>query len=356
MCNGLPQPVDMLQICVVGLGAIGTYYALALEKSGRAQVTAVCRSNLGTLIENGVDVVSDGLGRVAAWKPHRAVPTPEEAADRRYDFVICAFKALPDVNPTPKLIAPLLHSTDCFVLIQNGIGIHADLQAARPDAAIISSCAWIDATTVGGGRSVVQSGPDKLTSGLHPGLVASSEDGQTAEDEGVQSLRLFHELLVAGGAGSEVTDDINAARWQKILWNATFSTLCTVSRSPVADLLCSQLLPVTLPTVKGIMEEVVSVARSTGVTASKLPENKVDQVIADCLEQYSDERRTSPSRFKPSMLVDLEAGRPMEVEPIVGSVVKIARKHAVATPRLDMIYAQLMILQRAVLRARHVVS
>lgn len=72
-------------------------------------------------------------------------------------------RALPDVIPTSDLIGSLLSATDTFVLIQNGIGIHTDLQLARPDADIISCCAWIDATKVNGGRSVVQTGPVSST-------------------------------------------------------------------------------------------------------------------------------------------------------------------------------------------------
>ena len=61
--------------------------------------------------------------------------------------------------PTSVLLAPLLRSADTFVLIQNGIGIHSDLHAVRPDAEVISSCAWIDSTTVDGGTRVRQTGP-----------------------------------------------------------------------------------------------------------------------------------------------------------------------------------------------------
>lgn len=66
-------------------------------------------------------------------------------------------RALPDVLPTPKLLGPLLQHSRSFILIQNGIDIHQDLQNAAPDATIISGCAWIDTTAVDGGRRVVHS-------------------------------------------------------------------------------------------------------------------------------------------------------------------------------------------------------
>ncbi|THH14306.1 hypothetical protein EW146_g6017 [Bondarzewia mesenterica] len=312
--------------------AIGTFYALVLERSGRARVTAVFLVLLTDRDNGGIKSSNARRSILHSDIDYVAVARPEDAADRKYDFVVCTFKALPDVMSTSKLIGPLLSSTNNFVLIQNGIGIHADLQEARPDANIISSCAWIDVTTLDGGRSVVQSGSNRLTSGLHAGPSLQTSTGVPI-DEGRQALQLFHNVLVAGGAGSEMTDDIEAARWQKILWNASISTLCTVTRGPVADLLAGQVLPATLPVVKALMTEIITVARKSGVSESKLPVQKADQVIEDCLNQYSDTRTSTPSQFKPSMLVDLEAGRPMEVEPILGGVVKIANKHGVETPR-----------------------
>jgi len=153
----------MLDICVVGLGALGTVYALSLESSGLARVTAVCRSNRKILDDHGIDIVSDTFGTHRLWKPYRAVSAPAEAADRRYRFIICTFKALPDVVSIPDLLGPLLDKTDAFVLIQNGICVEAGLQKCLPDAIIISGCAWVDATVIDNGHKVTQYGNVRFT-------------------------------------------------------------------------------------------------------------------------------------------------------------------------------------------------
>ncbi|VDB97117.1 unnamed protein product [Peniophora sp. CBMAI 1063] len=335
----------MHDICIVGLGAIGAFYALALERSGEARVTAVCRSNFSVVSQYGLEVVSDRLG-TCHWKPHRVCANPAEAADRDYRFIICVTKALPDVTRTSKLLAPLLTSTTTFVLIQNGVDIHLDMQEACPGADIISSCSWSDATAVDGGRKVVQTGPDGLTSGLH---VKDIENPSTA---GQYSLELLHSLLVKGGVGSEITNNIVAARWKKVLWNAAISTVCTVTRSPVASILSAEMLPSMLPVLQDLMKEVIAVARAEGVTVGDLSDDAPEAVLKNCLQQYSDTCNSNPSLFKPSMLVDLEAGRPMEVEPIVGSVVRAGRRHEVRTPKLDVLYAQLRVLQWGLLKGR----
>ncbi|KDQ64189.1 hypothetical protein JAAARDRAFT_218818 [Jaapia argillacea MUCL 33604] len=319
----------MSEICVVGLGAIGTIYAWALQRSGKAKITAVCRSNFRTIADNGLHITSDKLGGINTWRPDRIVNSIADAADRDYDYVICAFKCLPDVAKTPDLISPLLTKTKTFVLIQNGIAIEADLQTAVPDATIISGCAWIDVTAVDGGKTVVQTGQERLTLGYHrpPKTLTNQFDEGAAKE----SLSVLVDLLQLGGASPEPTDDIDAARWRKIL---CFSTLCTLSRASVSDILSGKALPDMLPVVRGVMVEVISVARHAGVSTTDLPDNAWDPIIEEAIQDYSDILPGSnPSSFKPSMLVDLEALRPIEVEPIVGGVIKKARELGVSTPR-----------------------
>lgn len=222
-------------------------------------------------IGDGIDIISDSLGNTMSWKPYRGKCTPE--GNRHFCFYpdessslikrrrgsrsplsfrdMCfqvsnkagysvpsltpmqlfpqRFRALPDVVSTPSLIGPLLSRTDTFVLIQNGIGIHIDLQKARPDAIIVSACAWVDSTTQG--RAVVQTGPvsiafalptyretmfirviqNDLPTGFH-------DNGKISLEQAQKACILLRDLFRAGGAGCEVVTDINTARWKKILW------------------------------------------------------------------------------------------------------------------------------------------
>ncbi|KAI0032939.1 6-phosphogluconate dehydrogenase C-terminal domain-like protein, partial [Vararia minispora EC-137] len=297
--------------------AIGAFYAYILERSGKARITAVCRSNYDIVSRHGLEIVSDMVG-LSAWKPSRVVRNVTDAADRKYRFVICAAKAVPDVVKTSDLLKPLFLSTQTFVLIQNGVNIHVDLQEACPEAHIITSCAWVDSTIIDG-RKILQTGSNQLVSGLH-------RSGRKSDGVGEESLRVFHDMLNKGGGRSVITDDIVAARWHKVLWNAAISSVCTATRSPVCDLLCTESLPTMLPVLETLMKEVCAVAE-------QLADDAPAGVLEECLRQYSDSRTETPSTFKPSMLVDLEADRPMEVEVIVGNVVRAARSFGIATPR-----------------------
>jgi 2-dehydropantoate 2-reductase len=79
-------------------------------------------------------------------------------------------------------------------------------------------------------------------------------------------------------------------------------------------------------TVKGIMDEIIAVARRAGIVCSQ-GDTLLEDEAADCI------RRTKPSYYKPSMLVDLEANRPIEVEVILGEIVRKATEVEVPVPR-----------------------
>ena len=127
--------------------------------------------------------------------------------------------------------------------------------------------------------------------------------------------------------------------------NASFSTICTLTRSTVGHVLA---VPSARAELAGVMNEVLAVAKASLVplsseATSMLPETVVQDII---------NHENQKSVFKPSMLVDLEAGRPMEVEAIIGGVLKRARAQGVAAPRLELIYAGLSVIQNAILVQR----
>jgi len=104
--------------------------------------------------------------------------------------------------------------------------------------------------------------------------------------------------------------------------NAAYSSLCTVSRVTLEELLSEPHLEFVNATVREIMGEIVLVARASGISTTSLEDEAIDAM-----------RRTKPSCFKPSMLLDLEANRPLEVEVILGEVVRKAVEIGVPVPR-----------------------
>ncbi|RPD62621.1 hypothetical protein L226DRAFT_532387 [Lentinus tigrinus ALCF2SS1-7] len=95
------------------------------------------------------------------------------------------------------------------------------------------------------------------------------------------------------------------------------------------------------------MAEVLTVAR-----ASLAPSPAVDELLSDEVIDLIIAHENPKSVFRPSMLVDLDCGRPMEVEAIVGGVLRRARAHSVPTPKLDLIYAGLLVIQHGLITRR----
>jgi len=110
----------------------------------------------------------------------------------------------------------------------------------------------------------------------------------------------------------------------------------------MGELLADSNLELVNDTIKGIMGEVIQVARTSGIHTGSLLEDEAVDII----------RRTKPSGFKPSMLVDLEANRPIEVEVIIGEVVRKAKECGEPVPRLQVLYTSLKAIQHKLLAGR----
>lgn len=145
----------------------------------------------------------------------------EEAADRSYAFIVCATKCLSDIRPTSSILGPLVKTLPsspetAIVLLQNGVGIEEDVQKAIADVGaanpVLSGCAWVDATTVDQGKRVTQHGNERLVLGFHKTPHAPTNN------EGQSALNKFCALLQSAGASAEAAEDVDAARWRKVLW------------------------------------------------------------------------------------------------------------------------------------------
>ncbi|ELU45470.1 ApbA domain-containing protein [Rhizoctonia solani AG-1 IA] len=313
-----------VKVCVVGFGALGTVYSFIMEKAG-AQVTVVCRSNYSLMQEHGIDICSEKLNpgvNYLGWRPHRSTSGFRFPSQIRY--ILSRTKGyhtrcLPDVVTTPKLLGPLLARSRNFVLIQNGIGIELDLQAAVPSGIVMSGCAWIDATVIDHGRTL-KHGP--IVSECAGETMLAPPSGTPHSTEAHTALTTFVDLLKAGGGTPEQVVDIQAA-------NAGFSTFATLANATLPDICHEPARSYTMPIVRGFMEEVVSVARGLGLDESVLPVASIDEAIDLTLSEYG----VAGPAYKASMLVDFLAERPMEIEVIIGGILRYAVAKQVPAPR-----------------------
>ncbi len=297
--------MKIINICC---GAVGAYFCGRLSQHG-ADVAVTVRSDRELIARNGFAISS--IAGDFIFKPQQVLSDASEYSNDA-DYLILTSKVLPAADSV-KLIKPAVKPNTKIVLIQNGLGIEDDIAQAFPENEVLSAVAYIGVARTAPGV-IAHTGAGRLIIGRFGGG-KSAAAGELCK------------LFTQAGVPAETTGDIAFYRWKKLLWNVPYNAMSVVG----GGLLTSEM------TDRGdvenlsihLMQEVVLTARACGVD---LPE----ELVAENVE-YT---RNFPP-YKTSMLVDCENNRPLEVEAIVGSVVKAARKHQLQVPHLETLYALL---------------
>lgn len=311
----------MSNILVLGTGCIGAAYASVLASVDQARVTCVCRSNYEVVKAHGLRVSSSIFGdlRVRPTVVRNVVEAITQSHEP-FDFVVVSTKATELVTKTviEQMKPALTAQRTSIVLIQNGLGVERPFYNAFPGTTIISAVAYLPTTQVSPGV-FVHSEVEILHLGLYPSVPAS------------KPLEIFAELIRRGGATARIHDDVQAERWCKIVANGTVNPLCALSRCRDRRLAQMSILATAL--FKDVMQEIASVAASAGyghVVTSQVIEAQLSRTLS----------RPLPG-VQPSMMSDALDGRPMEVQAILGEIVKIAEDNGILIPRLATLYVLL---------------
>ncbi|KAF2683916.1 2-dehydropantoate 2-reductase [Lentithecium fluviatile CBS 122367] len=328
------MPVEIL---IVGAGAIGAFYASRLAQVPGIHVSVICRSNYSAVKAHGFRVTSPQYGEYT-FTPSHTFANPDEARSSRvqWDYAVVSTKALPDVSDDSAILEGLVSDTTTIVLIQNGLGVEEPYARRFPKAAIcsavtIASCAQTSPGHIKHNRwTRINSGP------YLPHLDTRNEkptDARVTEQNDV-----FITLLKEGGikdASAYSHAKLQLVRWHKIAINASMNP-SSVLAGGVSNNAMS-LDPELSIHLKGVMEEVLTTAPK--ILGAPLPEEfaSPEQILR------STQRNTSGS--KPSMALDWEQGKTMELEVILGNPIRIARERGFEMPRMQTLYALLRMAQ-----------
>ena len=299
-----------MRFLIAGAGAIGAYIGARMARAG-FDVTLFARGpHLRAMQERGVQVKSPEGDFVA--RPTIAASLEEVGP---VDVVFLGVKAhgLPQLAPHLK---PVLGSDTTVVSTQNGIpcwyfqgfgGEWEGLRLERVDPGGVISSA-IEAHRVVG--SIVYFSTEIPS----PGVIQHIEGNRISlgEPEGTRSdrLRRIAEALIAAGLRCPVTTRIRHEIWVKVLGNASLNPVSALTRATLVQMVRD---PGVCSVIRSIMQEVEEVSRKLGM---ELPVS-IDQRIAGA---------EKVGEHKTSMLQDLEAGRPMELEALVGAVVELGER------------------------------
>jgi 2-dehydropantoate 2-reductase len=318
-----------MHVLVLGTGGVGGLYAARLAKAG-AIVSVCCRSDYDAVKERGITVSSaDHPDEDYSFRPNKVLrhgvkkEKEEELLEGYYDvpdILLVALKVFPEAVNVPELIAPLVGPNTAIALFQNGVEIEEPIANAFPDNELISVIVMVGVSRPKPGH-VKHLGGGRLILGTYPRGV------------GEKTTALTEILRDGGGVECSVSETIAINRWKKVMWNGSFNPLSVLAGGASTGELLAD--PVSEDNIRKVMLEVWSVAKAVGCGF----EQKVIDGLMESSQKYN-------SNYKTSMLLDFENHRPMEVEAILGNIVRAAERSGVEVPRISAMYASLRILDR----------
>lgn len=301
-----------LRIAVVGAGAIGTYYGAKLAAAG-GDVHFLIRSGLTTIRRRGLRIRGkDEDVRVAKINCYGSTREIGEC-----DLVLIAVKTTSN-RDLVELIPPLLHKTTMLLTLQNGLGNEEFLAGNFGSERVLGGLCFI------------------CLSRVSPGVVERYDYGHITlgeyERKPTKRTRQLAFVFKRCGIKCRVVENLVLERWRKLVWNIPFNGLSILAGGidTAAILNDEDLRHATL----ALMEETIVGANECGYPVER----------AASLEQIRRTETMGP--YKPSTLLDFEAGKPLEIEAIWGEPLRRATAAGAQTPRLQMLYSILQSLDR----------
>ena len=320
-----------MKVCIVGAGAIGGYMAVRIANAGH-DVSVIARGpHLAAIKARGIKLIEENDEFVA----ENLTATEFVGELGPMDVVLLALKAhqiAPIVNDMSVLLGP----NTVIVTLQNGIpwwyfqnfdGEYANRVVETVDP---------------GGLLFKSIDPDRLIGCIaypaatisKPGVIQHIEGNRfpVGELSGMKTERvqMVSDLFTESGFKSRILDDIRSEIWLKLWGNLTFNPISALSHSTLVDI-CQ--FPLTRQLAATMMTEAQTVGERLGAHF-RIP---MEKRIAGA---------ESVGKHKTSMLQDVEAGKPMEIESMLGAVIELAEVTRVQTPTLRAIYACVSLLDK----------
>jgi 2-dehydropantoate 2-reductase len=301
------------RIAVVGSGAIGSYYGTKLAYGG-SNVHFLVRGDLSEIRRTGLCIRGAGenfrLAEVNCYNSTKEIGP--------CDLVLIAVKATSNPDLVD-LVPPLLHSRTMLLTMQNGLGNEEFLAEYFDTERVLGAICFICLSRTS--RTEVER--------YDYGRIVIGEYGRTPQSRTCEIAAEF----TRGGVQCTVVENLALERWRKLVWNVPFNGLSILAGGidTAAILKDKDLRRTTL----GLMDEVIETANKCGYPLER----------AAAGQEMT--RTEKIGAYKPSTLLDWEAGRPLEIEPIWGEPLRRATAAGVNVPRLETVYALLKSLGQA---------
>lgn len=299
-----------MKILVMGTGGMGGYYGGLLSRAGH-EVTFVARGeHLAAIRKAGLQVKS--IHGDFTISPASATDDPAGAATP--DLILFCTKTYNTEEAVQK-ITPAVGKDTVILSLQNGIDATERIGKVVGMEHMIAGATWISS-------AIESPGVIKQVSEFRRVVIGELNGAPTAR------VQAIYEAFKQTGITAELSDKILKVLWTKFLFIAAASSFGSLTRLPIGEY---RAVPETRTLITSLIREAESLARREGID--------LDPDVVERTVQFID---NNGPNIKPSMQLDVEAGRRTEIESIVGVVARKGRQEGIPTPVADAIYALLL--------------
>ena len=301
-----------MRFAILGSGAVGGYYGAKLARAGH-DVTFVARgAHLEAIRARGLEIRSAALGDFTV----HARAEQDTSRVGTVDVVLFAVKAYDNASALP-LLAPMLSGQTAVLTVQNGVDSAADVASAAGEARTLGGTTYI-ATALEAPGLIVQTG-------THRRIVFGEAFGDLPRL--TDRVRAIHDAFSGADIQSFPVEDGRVPVWEKFVFLAALAAFTGAARLPIGPVWAD---PFTRAQFLAGCREIEAVARAEGVP-----------VAADVVDRIVPYVEGIPGTMRSSLLIDLQAGKRIEVEALQGSVVRRAAKLGIAVPIMSTLYSVL---------------
>ena len=307
-----------MRIAIMGTGAVGAYFGAKLAAAKYA-VSFIARGpHLEAMQRHGLTVESPE----GDLHLRDAVFTSEPAEIGVVDLVLFCVKSYDTIAASAKIV-PLIGQVTQILALQNGVDNADQIAQITGNKSTLAGVVYLGAQL------------------SRPGVIRHSAGGRIIFgplDGNVRATtRSIAQAFSAAKIPCEISAEIRKAQWRKLLWNAPFCAISCLVRGTVREIVESESLR------QLAVDCMLEVREAAAIQSIDLKPALLDETL-----QFS----KSLGDFKPSMLQDLEAGKPLEYEAFNGLVVDILRRAGKAAPTSQVLYSALKFLDERIRRGR----
>ena len=298
-----------MRIAIMGTGGVGGYYGGLLSQQGQEVIFIARGAHLQALREKGLRVKSVHGDFLVS--PAKATDNPTEVGP--VDLILFTTKTY-HTDIAAQAIQPMVGKETVVVPLQNGIDAAERIGAHVGREHLVGGVTWLSAAIEAPGVIGQYSQFRRVVLGEFDGMMTAR-------------LKTIYETLQASGIDVELSDDIFTVLWTKFVFISSISALGSLTRVSLGEY---RHIPETRDILIEALGEVTAVGRAAG---AQLEADLVDKTL-----EFID--NTAPD-MKTSMQRDVEAGRPSELESMLGVVPRLGRETGVSTPVMRLAYAVL---------------